>query len=595
MVIYIRGFAFPRGALVPHLAVVTLPFASLILTRLAIARWVSNSGFSIWLAAALSSLSLAAMTFYYGLVIGGLKSWGGVISWNVISTYATQAPALLRALGFAPMTAATVAITTFAVLLSSSRLYLRRFDWTRRAVHPLSATALALLLLAGCGILGALMYQFSTQPWTKELEPVSLTLFQEPSSGVDLEGHMLDRLTAATLDRREDEARATYMPAPPGERRNLVLIVIDAQRPDHMGVYGYARDTTPGLSSLALTHPMRKVEFVHSSCPDTACGMLSLSSSKFPRQFSFRPFTLHQVMRRNGYRVDMILSGDHSHFYSLKSFYGEVDSFYDGAQAKGYFMNDDQLVLDRLAAMPAWDGTPGMLQLHLMSTHILSKHDEADARFTPAATYVLRGSNSDIGSASIHDERAINYYDNGVLKSDRTVQSVLDRLGAKGYLKNTLVVITADHGESLGEHGLFVHANSVREEVLRIPLLMISYGYEPERPLLPRAAPAQVDIAPTILAELGLPVPRTWAGRALQGPPETDFVYFEGHGNFGLIDRRDPAHTWKYWVHARTGAEYAFDLSTDPGETRNELNEASIERRRTPWRLQVLSGTSLAL
>jgi hypothetical protein len=103
---------------------------------------------------------------------------------------------------------------------------------------------------------------------------------------------------------------------------------------------------------------------VHASCADTICGLLSLSSSKFPRNFSLHPITLHEVLRRNGYRLHLILTGDHSYFYSLKGFYGEVDDYFDGTQAHGYFINDDQLALDRLAQTPAFDGTPAMFQFH---------------------------------------------------------------------------------------------------------------------------------------------------------------------------------------------------------------------------------------
>src|SRR5262249_35831229 len=154
-----------------------------------------------------------------------------------------------------------------------------------------STTTLAIVVSCGCLLLGVWIYLFSSAPPTQYSEPVSLTFFKDPASGVELQGHSVDRLTAATLDRREDAARTAYVPAARPAGTNLVLIVIDAQRSDHMSIYGYERDTTPNLRRLAQARDVRKVEFVHASCPDTACGMLSLSSSKFPRQFSFQPFT----------------------------------------------------------------------------------------------------------------------------------------------------------------------------------------------------------------------------------------------------------------------------------------------------------------
>lgn len=591
MAIYILGFALPLDALAPHLLIMAIPLAALALSRLTIARIVPSQSLRAWLSALLVAVAISAMIVYYCLVIVSLRSWGGVITWNVIPSYARQAPAYAETLGVPPVLAAAVAILMYLALVGLCRKYLQRFDWASATARRASGITLSAALLSGSGILCACVYNVSAQPWTDESEPVSLTLFHNPSRH-EVQSHAIDALTAATLDRNEDAARAGYQAAPPGERRSLVLIVIDAQRPDHMGIYGYARDTTPNLSRLAQTRPVRKIEGVHASCPDTSCALLSLSSSKFPRQFSFRPFMLQQVMRRNGYRVHMILGGDHTRYYGLQSYYGEVDTFYDGASAAGYFMNDDQLVLDRLAAMPDADGAPTMFQFHLMSTHILSKHEEAEAHYKPAQTYGRRFYNPDIGPASLVEASSTNYYDNGVLKSDRMVGALLSTLEAKGYLRNTLVVITADHGEGLGEHGLFVHMNSVREQVLRIPLLMIAYGYEPPRPLLPRVAPAQVDIAPTILAELELPVPTTWMGTALQERTAAAFSYFEGKENFGLIDRRDPARILKYWAQAGTGAEHAFDLSADPDERHDVL--AQLPRQRLlEWRARVVPGTPL--
>jgi len=591
MAIYIRGFSLPADALLPHFLIVAMPLAALILMRLAVGRLVANSALRTAIGATLLAVLLSVMLLYYALVIAGLQSWGGIISWNVIPSYARQAPTYVATLGFPPWLAAALAILAFASLVTACWKYLRRFDWTAAAARYMSGKVLVALLLCGAGVLTASAYNLSMQPWTAESEPVSLTLFRDPVR-VEVQGHAVDPIAAASLDRREETVRAAYVPAASGPRRNLVLIVIDAQRPDHMSLYGYARETTPHLDQLARTREVRKVDFVHASCADTSCGMLSMSSSKFPRQFSFKPFTLQQVMRRNGYRVHMILGGDHTKFYGLRDFYGEVDTFYDGAQATGYFMNDDQLVLDRLAAMPDSDGTPTMFQFHLMSTHMLSKHDDAEAHFKPARSYVLRFHDQDSGAASTVEESAINYYDNGVRKSDRMVRALLDMLEAKGYLRDTLVAITADHGEGLGEHGMFVHMNSVREEVLRIPLLLIAHGYTPDLSLLPRAAPAQVDIAPTLLTELGLPIPATWQGRPLQARQADDFIYFEGSQNFGLIDRSDPARVMKYWANAETGTEHAFDLSADPHEQRDLLDNVTADTL-LAWRARIVAGTPL--
>jgi arylsulfatase A-like enzyme len=375
----------------------------------------------------------------------------------------------------------------------------------------------------------------------------------------------------------------------------VILIIVDALRDDHMGVYGYERDTTPNLSRIAETGRVRTVTGMRTTCGDTICGLLGISTSKVARRFSFRPFSLQEVLRRNGFRTHMILGGDHTNFYSLKRAYGPVDSFVDGndAQKQGYFMNDDQFLVDQVAALPRWDGVPALFQFHVMSTHLLRKHEDTPGPWQPSATYML-DTGRDTGPGAKKVESATNFYDNGVHRTDKVIGDLLKGFESKGYLENALVVITSDHGESLGEHGLFMHANSLREEALRIPFVLVSFGYEPERALQPRTFASQLDIGPTILAELGIPAPRTWMGHALQEPPVPGIAYLEGRHHVGVIDHRDPQNLWKYWLDVRTGEEHAFNLSRDPKEDHDLIEQIGMARA-GEWRLHARSGSPMAL
>jgi glucan phosphoethanolaminetransferase (alkaline phosphatase superfamily) len=592
ILVYVRGYSAPLGAGTLHLVVVAFFLAALILLRLAIARAVLNRTVAAILSTVVVSTVLALLLTYYALALAGLHSWGGIVAWNVIPTFFEEAPQLVDALGV-PLSVVYIVIGLLALgLIAACWAYLRRFDWTTAAAHRMSGPALSIFLMCSFAILAMEAYKFTLAPWTSVSEPLSLTLF--PVQGkLDMEGHAIAPLVAQGLDRVDDAARAAYVATGPTTRRNVILIVVDALRPDHMGIYGYARDTTPNLNKLTQSGNVRVVTGMHASCGDTICGLLSLSTSKFPRRFSYHPFTLQEALRRNGYRVHMVLSGDHTYFYSLRSFYGPVDSFLDGTGAQGYFMNDDQFLIDRVASMPASDGTPVMFQFHLMSAHILRKKDTTPGKFQPAARYAFQKA-QDVGADYRPVETATNFYDNGVLKADAIIHDLLDALQKKGFLDNALVIITADHGESLGEHGLFHHANSVREQLLRIPFVLISYGYRPERPVPANELSAQVDIAPTILSELGLPRPQTWVGRALQEPGTSDFMFFEEKSLFGVIDRRDPLRPWKYWIDAATGTQHAFDLSSDPSEL-HDLASHVPPARQTDWRLLALSGLSSVL
>lgn len=562
---YVIGLGQPTASVGPHLLLVTLPFILLQTSRLLLQRLTPHVRLRQTLVAIVATALLALLLAYYLMVILGLKSWGGVVARDVIPTFFVQTVTVTDALSVPPWTLHVAGTVLVAALLGLCWRYVRRFDWLGSTTAGISVPVLATLAAGAAGVTALESYQFSLGSWTAYNEPLSLT-FHPSKDVLNLEGYSVNPLTGKRLDQAEDAARASYRPAD-GPRRNLVFIIVDALRPDHLSLYGYPRETTPNLSRIAAQQSARVIQGVHSTCADTSCGLYSMFTSKFTSGFSFRPFILHDALRRNGYRIHMILSGDHSYYLSdLKKAYGPVDTFYDGDQAaaRGFFLNDDALLTDCLARMPDWDHTPVMFQFHLMSSHILRKADVVPGPFQPARRYSLRNSR-DIGASDDPTPSAVNFYDNGVVRADLIINELLELLQKKGYLQNTLVVVTADHGESLGEHGLYTHANSVREEVLNIPLVLIPYGYAAPTYTV-RRFPSQVDIAPTVLDELGVPVPATWVGRDLNSGAGLSFTYFEEHAFAGLIDHRDATHAWKYWIDRKTGVDHIFDLRVDPHE-----------------------------
>lgn len=581
LALYVGRYAAPADAIRPHLYLAGLALAAFLVARIAIAALVRARFARRAATAVLAATALTVILAYYGLILAGLEFWGRVIAWDLVASYAARAHELGETLGVSVPAAVGALALGWLALAAAAWLYLARLDWAPALVGRLPRPVLAAGLVGGLGLVAVELYQFVAAPPTRSYEPVSLTLF--PLEGAwGLQGHAIDQLSAARLDRIDDQARAAYRPAPAGAaRKNVVLIVVDALRPDHMGVYGYARDTTPNLSRLDRAGAVRKAPRVHAVCTSSSCGLIGLASSKFVHEFHTRPFSFQEALKRHGYRIHLILGGDHGNFYGLKLAYGQADSYFDGFQAPGPYMNDDRVVVDRLVAFPDWDGVPVMFQFHLMSAHVLGRRDAAAATYQPAATYA-RSEGRDGG-------RGVNFYDNGVRQSDAIIGELLHALERKGYLANAVVAITADHGESLGEHGHYLHTNTVREAALRVPLLLVSYGPGLRRPIDGHAAASQVDVAPTLLAELGLPQPATWSGVPLQSPAARDFTYFQERADVGLVDHRDPRSLWKYWVNSTTGAEYAFDLSADPREDRNAIDHVPPGRLRE-WRLRVLSG-----
>lgn len=579
--LYVGVLQEPASAVLPHLWAMALPFAVQIMMRLVVTRAVPHPGIRLLIATLVLALFMGAMLIYYVLAFISVRFWGAIVALPAIPTFFRQAPDVAEAVGLHPLVACAGALISIAAVLVTCWLYLRRYDWTKDLgtsdwIKAIVASA------AGCAVW--LQVANATEaPWIAAAEPLSMTMF--PLAGTrNIEGHLVTDEKAKVLDGIEDQARAGYVPADGSLKPNLILIVVDALRPANMSLYGYHRKTTPYLDELARTQTVRQF-IAHAPCSDTGCGLLSLTGSKLPGDFSFRPFSLHEALRRNGYRIHVLQSGDHTYFHPMRGYYGEIDTWLDGNSIRTGSIDDDQILVDKVATMPDWDGTPAMFHFHLMSAHVTRK-DDGPREFAPAKSYLIPPRTDGRGT-DVLVPAATNYYDNGVLGADHVIQALVKQLQQKGYLQRSLIVVTADHGEALGEHGIFAHANSVHEEVLRVPVVFVAKGYEPDRFVADAAFPLLIDIAPTILAELKIPSPATWKGRPLQAPYEPFVAYFEERDSAGVIDTRHPGKQWKYWMDFSSGDEFVFELGADPREAHN-LAESVPQDLLHDWRKLVV-------
>ena len=187
-----------------------------------------------------------------------------------------------------------------------------------------------------------------------------------------------------------------------------------------------------------------------------------------------------------------------------------------------------------------------------MSVHALGPRLPANVRYKPA---------------SIKKEPGyyLNNYDNGVIQADAYLRDLFTQLEQKGYLQNSVVVITGDHGESLGERGLYGHTFNLYPEETTPPLLV--YDPDPvEYPGLDFAR--QIDVAPTILDRLGLPIPASWDGRSLLRHDPARFSYLRIADTYGVVEH-SPERTLKYIYDARTRKEELYDETRDPHDLKD--------------------------
>ena len=166
-------------------------------------------------------------------------------------------------------------------------------------------------------------------------------------------------------------------------------------------------------------------------------------------------------------------------------------------------------------------------------------------------------------------QRIVDLYDGTVRYTDAAIGELLRALRARGVLDNTLVIITADHGEEFWDHGTFFHAQSLYSEQLHVPLVIRLPGGKAAGTIIQRSV-RLVDILPTIATVLGLaPVP-DGDGTSLVGPDLDPQLAHDREVFARAANPRFPhrfalqSGTHKLIVTVADGGEELYDLSRDP-------------------------------
>ena len=373
---------------------------------------------------------------------------------------------------------------------------------------------------------------------------------------------------------------ATGCGEPP--RPSLLLVTVDTTRADHLGAYGYGRDTSPTLDALAEEGVLFEHAFSHA--PITLPSHTSMLTGALPPAHGVRDNgrfvaaddleTLPEMLSEQGYATGAFVSA-----FVLDSRFGLDQGFdvYDDSftaewsedklrDAKIY----NQMVTDRPADQTteraiAWlaerGDEPFFLWVHYYDPH---------QRYAPPHPWDQRFQDS--------------LYDGEIAFMDSQIARLFDAFRERGQWDRTAVVVTGDHGESLGQHGEATHAVLAYDSTLRVPLLVKPpAAVSVERKVVTDGV-SHVDLLPTVCDLLGLPTPGGLPGRsllpAIQGRTQpARAAYFESalpRFSFGwepLFGVR--AGAWKY-IHAPEPELY--DLASDPNEQRNVAGRET-ERR----------------
>lgn len=403
-------------------------------------------------------------------------------------------------------------------------------------------------------------------------------------------------------------------PAPQGTPPNLLLVTIDTLRADHCSAYGYARPTTPTLARLAAEGVL--FEQAYAPIPVTGPSHTSLMTGLYPRATGVvanghvlgasRP-TLAELLRARGYATAAVVSAFplDRRFGLARGFEHYQDRFLPGEsslpQARWEGQALDQPYDRRADATTrqalAWlggrpQGRPFFLWVHYFDPHT-PYEAPADYRFPAPAE----------GSAASGDRALAAAYDGEVRFADAELGRLVQELESRHLAEDTLVVVTSDHGEGLGQHGVAEHGSVVYEEATRVPLVFRWKGRLAAG--LRWAGPVELlDVLPSVAELLGagplaavqglsLAPVATGARRAVDAPRPV-FLQREWQGRGGeLFGVRDRDH--KY-VERRNAARVLrrelYDLASDPGELRDVAAQQAqraeqLARLLEAWRTRV--------
>jgi arylsulfatase A-like enzyme len=455
-------------------------------------------------------------------------------------------------------------------------------------------------------------------------------------------------LTLAAIQGRlwlqEQVAIATLPPAP-SESPNILVILVDALRADHLSCYGYARPTSPHVDRITQQGVLFEKAFPTSSW--TLPSHASLLTGRYPYEHGAdwsrpqalldrRHPTLAEALRSRGYRTGAFSAnlfwftrpmGFGRGFIRFEDYFHSIG---DMASRTLYGRVIEKFVLQRLGfediparkrasdinrALLNWaDGErnkPFFAFLNYMDTHDpylppQPYRDQFSKLKNPGGILNWRVGRHHPPMTAEQLQSEIDAYDGAVAYVDDHIGKLLMELQKRGLTDNMLVVITSDHGESFGEHGVFLHGNGLYREEIQVPLIFwwpgqVPAGVRVAWPITNAALPA------TVMELLGAADQTVFPGPSLSSlwkasQAYSNFPYpLAEIGQIPWAPENAPTHhgsmislvspQWHYIEHAKLGLEL-YTWENDPRERHNLADRSELQNVVSQLRLRLPQTSS---
>lgn len=393
-----------------------------------------------------------------------------------------------------------------------------------------------------------------------------------PNNGIDDDCDGQDITTARVLP--ELEAFYGQLPDSKKKRFNVLWLVVDSLRPDHLNAYGYDKKTSPYMEEFAKDAWLFTRAYSQSST--TALSMPSMLSGRRPSSMRWKggypetvesEWMLPQLLSKEGYGTTLAINR-----YVVKHLKGLQRDF------------------ERVVSVPA--GADWKSGEYIISNVVSAVEDAKRARrpfFIMAhfddVHHPYRAHQGKSVPNFPSSQRNVPAYDRCIAHFDNMLRFLTSYLEQAGVWNDTIVILTADHGEEFGEHGGAIHSVTCYAESVHVPLIVRIPGFEPQR-ISSRVA--LTDLVPTLAEVMSLPVDRnSLDGQSLFIPalaPErahsdrpifcSIFQLLSGRKNFFTRSVRTDKRVLVY--ETLSDRVELYDAVADPGETEN-LAQSSPE------------------
>ncbi len=332
---------------------------------------------------------------------------------------------------------------------------------------------------------------------------------------------------------------------------NLIVVLVDTLRADHLGTYGYEKDTSPNLDRFAEESIVFKNVVAQTSW--TKPAVASILTGLYPQnhkantryaKLSEENVLLSEVLKKEGYST---------YAFSTNAFIEETNGFDQGFDQFTYFPRDEANGIPYIKAdevnskvIPFLKNLKNkdknFIYLHYMDPHMpynspITKYakdnkyifDTQEQSFEEIVNQVKEEKSAYSLEGDIEIRKQLykemkNLYDDEILFFDRELNNIFTALKEEGMFDNSIILVIADHGEELGDHGGLTHGKTLFEEVTHVPWIM----YLPKKIHLDMEEQVnQIDMFPTLLSLLGIKGPKNIDGKSVFKEDENIYTFSE--------------------------------------------------------------------